>query len=178
MRRALVLGSSGSGKSTFARQLSQATGLPMISIDALYWQPGWQPSEPAAFEQRMIDAAERPMWIMDGNFLNHGAGVLRRAQADTIFWFDLPRWVCMSGIVSRVIRSYGQVRPEMAADCPERIDLEFFRYVWTYRSRQRPKLLAFFEGLRPDQTFVRFASRGEANRYLAGRSPAAVTIGA
>jgi len=178
MRRVLVLGSSGSGKSTFARQLSQATGLPMVSIDALYWRPGWQPSETAAFEQRMTEAAQQPAWIMDGNYLSQGVGALRRTLADTIFWFDLPRWVCMTGIMSRIIRSYGQVRPEMAEGCPEQIDLEFFRYVWTYRAQQRPKLLAFFEGLRPDQTFVRFATRGEANRYLVGRSPAAVTIGA
>lgn len=178
MRRVLVLGSSGSGKSTFARRLSQATGLPMVSIDALYWQPGWQPSEPGPFEQQMTQTAEQPEWIMDGNYLSQGAGLLRRTLADTIFWFDLPRRVCMTGILLRILRSYGKVRPEMAAGCPERLDLEFIRYVWTYRARQRPKLLAFFKGLRPDQHFVRFASRSEADQYLASRSTAAVTIGA
>jgi hypothetical protein len=55
----------------------------------------------------------------------------------------------------------------MAPGCPEKIDLEFFRYVWTYRRLQRPKLLRYFEGLRTDQTFVRFANRTEADRYLA-----------
>ena len=76
------------------------------------------------------------------------------------------------GILARIIGSYGQVRPEMAEGCPEKIDFEFFHYVWTYRARQRPKLLAFFEGLRPDQTFVCFTERAQADRYLANIAPA------
>ncbi|WP_315832649.1 DNA topology modulation protein [Bradyrhizobium prioriisuperbiae] len=177
MRRVMVMGSSGSGKSTFARRLSAATGLPMVSIDALYWQPGWRPSDPFSFERRMTEAANEPTWIMDGNYISH-CGELRRGLADTIVWFDLPRWVCMSGIFRRVITSYGQVRPEMAAGCPEQFDAEFIRYVWTYRRQQRPRLLAFFKGLRPDQTFITFTHRRQADDYLAHRATGLVTAGA
>jgi adenylate kinase family enzyme len=177
MRRVLVLGSSGSGKSTFARRLSQITGIPMVSIDAMFWQPGWRPCAPKSFEASMTQAANAPSWIIDGNYLAGGAGELRRARADTIFWFDLPRWVCLCGIVFRIAGSYGRVRPEMAEGCPERFDTEFIRYVWTYRAMQRPKLLRFFEQLRPDQDFVRFASRREAENYLAGQSSAPAAVG-
>jgi adenylate kinase family enzyme len=55
MRRVLVLGSSGSGKSTFARRLSQITGIPMVSIDAIHWPPGWRPATP---ESSMTQAAK------------------------------------------------------------------------------------------------------------------------
>ena len=72
----------------------------------------------------------------------------------------------MLGIMKRIAGSYGQVRPEMAEGCPEKIDFEFFRYVWTYRRQQRPKLLKYFEGLRADQSFVRFTERTQANAYL------------
>ena len=66
----------------------------------------------------------------------------------------------------------------MAPGCPEKIDWEFFRYVWTYREKQRPTLLAFFEGLRPDQTFVTFTDRAQAGRYLDGltSSPALASV--
>ena len=57
MQRILVMGSSGSGKSTFARRLSEATGIPFVSLDALFWKPGWQPSESADFEARVTEAA-------------------------------------------------------------------------------------------------------------------------
>ncbi len=88
-----------------------------------------------------------------------------------MIWFDLPRYVCMTGIMFRVASSYGRVRPEMAPGCPERIDLEFLRYVWTYRQQQRPRLLAFFGGLRADQTLICFNSRKQAEKYLARVPP-------
>ncbi len=109
---------------------------------------------------------------MDGNFTSQGAGELRRRLADTVIWFDLPRRTCMIGILGRIASSYGKVRPEMAEGCPEKIDFAFFHYVWTYRARQRPKLLNYFEGLRPDQTLVSFTARAQADRYLAGVVPA------
>jgi adenylate kinase family enzyme len=177
MRRVLVLGSSGSGKSTFAGRLSRITGIPMISIDAIYWQPGWRSSAPDVFEAAMTQAANQRSWIMDGNYLTRGAGELRRARADTVFWFDLPRWVCLSGVLFRIAKSYGRVRPEMAEGCPEQFDAEFMRYVWTYRAQQRPKVLGFLEGLRPDQDRIRFESRAAANRYLVNLSSGRAAVG-
>ena len=72
----------------------------------------------------------------------------------------------MLGIMKRIAGSYGRVRPEMAEGCPEKFDFEFFRYVWTYRRQQRPKLLNYFEGLRADQSLVCFTDRTQANHYL------------
>jgi adenylate kinase family enzyme len=165
MQRILVMGSSGSGKSTFARRLSAITGIPMVSVDALFWKPGWVESEKAEFHERLSAAARQPRWIMDGNFTSHLVE-LRRDACDTLIWFDLPRATCIIGILTRTAKSYGRVRPEMAEGCPEKLDLEFFRYVWNFRKQQRPKLLAYFEGLRPDQTFITFTQRSQADRYL------------
>ena len=166
MQRILVMGSSGSGKSTFARRLSEITGIPTVSLDALFWKPGWVASHTEEFRERVIEAVDQPCWIMDGNYPSNGAAELRRQRSDTVIWFDLPRFACMLGILKRIAGSYGRVRPEMAEGCPEKINLEFFRYVWTYRERQRPKLVRYFEGLRPDQSFVCFTARAEADRYL------------
>jgi adenylate kinase family enzyme len=166
MQRVLVMGSSGSGKSTFARRLSDITGLPFVSLDALYWKPGWVASDNAEFGARVAEVARRPQWVMDGNFTGSGAGELRRHSSDTVIWFDLPRRTCMLGIARRIAGSYGQVRPEMAEGCPEKIDFEFFRYVWTYRQVQRPKLMAYFQGLRADQSLVCFTDRAQAADYL------------
>ena len=145
--------------------------MPVVSLDALFWKPGWQPSEAAEFEARLTEAIRMPRWIMDGDYI-WWAGDVRRSAADAVVWFDLPRWACMVGIMSRIATSYGRVRPEMAQGCPERINVEFFRYVWTYRKKQRPTLVAFFEGLRPDQTFVTFTNRAQADRYLSDLAPA------
>lgn len=166
MQRILVMGSSGSGKSTFAQRLSATTGIPFVSLDAIYWKPGWVASDNAEFHQRVTEVALRPRWIMDGNYISNGAGELRRQACDGVIWFDLSRRTCMLGIARRIAGSYGRVRAEMAEGCPEQIDLEFFHYVWTYRQRQRPKLLKYFEGLRPDQSLVSFTDRTQASLYL------------
>ena len=73
----------------------------------------------------------------------------------------------MIGILSRIATSYGRVRPEMAEGCPERINAEFFRYVWTYRRVQRPKLLQYLEGLRADQ-ILDLLYRQDAGRSISG----------
>jgi adenylate kinase family enzyme len=167
MRRVLVMGCSGSGKSTFARELAGKLDLPFVSIDRIYWQPGWREPVISDFTTRMMLEAEKPAWVMDGNYITNGAGALRRERADTLIWFDLPRWICMLGIIRRSVVSYGNVRPEMAPGCPEKFDLEFWRYVWTYRDRQRAKEVSYFAGLRADQRFVTFKRRAQAQAFLA-----------
>ncbi len=167
MQRVLVMGCSGSGKSTFGRQLADRLGLPFVSIDRIFWQPGWREPKPEEFAAKMTLEAEKPAWVMDGNYTRNGAGELRRARADTIVWFDLPRWVCMLSIIHRSAASYGKVRPEMAPGCPEKFDWEFWRYVWTYRATQRPKLLAYFSALRADQRLETFTARAQVVEFLA-----------
>jgi adenylate kinase family enzyme len=176
MQRILVMGSSGSGKSTFARRLSGITGIPTVSLDALFWKPGWAPSNAAEFDKRIIEAVHQPRWIMDGDFISYGASDLRRQVTDAVIWFDLPRRTCMVGIITRIATSYGRVRPEMAEGCPEKIDTDFFRYVWTYRRKQRPKLMKYFEGLRPEQKLICFTDRKQADRYLRDVVPAASSV--
>src|ERR1700710_1131292 len=106
MERILVMGSSGSGKSTFARRLSAFTGIPTVSLDALFWKPGWMPSDAAEFQQRVAEAVRQPRWIIDGNYASSDAGEVRRGLADTVIWFDLPRRTCMTGIMTRIATSY------------------------------------------------------------------------
>jgi adenylate kinase family enzyme len=167
MQRVLVMGCSGSGKSTFGRALAGKLDLPFVSLDQLFWLPGWREPKMEDFTAKATRAAEGPAWVMDGNYTRYGAGELRRARADTIVWFDLPRWMCLAGVFHRIVTTYGTVRPEMAPGCPEQVDFEFLKYVWTYRALQRPKLLDYFSGLRGDQRFVTFTSRAHADDFLA-----------
>lgn len=168
MQRVLVMGCCGSGKTTFARALAAKFDLPLISLDRLFWQPGWRESDPGDFSRKVTHETAQTAWVMDGNYIRHGAGAMRRERADTVLWFDLPRHVCVAGILRRIVTSYGKVRPEMAPGCPERFDPAFLHYVWTYGKFQRPDLLEYFKGLRPDQRFVTFSTRAQASVFLSG----------
>ncbi|MBL8569606.1 MAG: DNA topology modulation protein [Phreatobacter sp.] len=167
MQRVLVMGCSGSGKSTFAMALAHKLGLPFVSLDALFWKPGWVEPDKTEFAAKMAEEAGKPSWVMDGNYKGH-AGELRRERADAVFWFDLPRGVCLTGALKRVVRSYGRVRPEMAAGCPEQLDFGFLRWIWDYRAKRRAGDVAFLSGLRPDQRLVTFTARRQADLFLAG----------
>ena len=147
MQRILVIGSSGTGKSTLARQLASRLGLPIIHLDKEYWLPGWVAPEPAAWQARVESLAAREAWVMDGNY--SGTFAIRVPRADAIVWLDLPRHIYFPRAVWRIVQSYGRVRPDLAPGCPEKVDLEFlFKWVWTYPTRSRPRTLRLIESLR------------------------------
>ena len=166
MRRVMVIGCSGSGKSTFAMRLAARTGLPFVSLDALHWQPGWREPDRGPWREIVRAAAAEDRWIMDGGYL--GTAGPRLARADTVVWFDLPRWICLAGVLGRIVTGYGRVRQEMAAGCPERFDLDFLRYVWTFDRRHRPLVVELVAALSPAQRLVQFRSRRDVDEFLTG----------
>lgn len=62
-------------------------------------------------------------------------------RADTLIWFDYPTLLCLWRALKRVAGSYGKVRPDLAPGCPERIDIDFLRYIWSFNRVQRPRIL-------------------------------------
>lgn len=146
MQRVLVIGSGGSGKTTFSLQLSDATGLPVIHLDQHYWNPGWIPTPDDEWSAtvRALCGAER--WIMDGNY--GGTLDTRVDAADAIVFLDTPRLTCIARVLRRRIAFRGRSRPSLPEDCPERITLGFLHWLWSYPSRRRPTILATLESLR------------------------------
>jgi adenylate kinase family enzyme len=96
---------------------------------------------------------------MDGNY----SGTLERrvAACDTVILLDVARTVCLWGVTHR-----GTTRPDMAAGCPEQLTLEFVRWIWSYPSRSRPKVLAVLDAVPGDRRIVRLRSRREMARFL------------
>jgi adenylate kinase family enzyme len=143
-RRIAVIGSSGSGKSTLSVALGALSGLPVIHLDQEYWLPGWTEPDRDWWNARLTDLAARPEWIIDGQY---GSSLLARLQrADLAIFLDLPTPVCLWRIARRIIGTYGRVRPDMGANCPEKFSLEFVHFVATFRRLQRPKVVAALGG--------------------------------
>jgi adenylate kinase family enzyme len=166
VRRILIVGNSGGGKSTLARRLGKRLSLPVIHLDVLFWKPGWVESEDAEFRPRVVEAlSAAPAWICDGNFT--GTFELRMSYADTIIWIDQPRLLCLIRAMRRVLIHPYSVRPDMAAGCREKIDFDFYRFIWTYDAEVRPKLEAALTTHGGHARLVRLTSDREIAAFLA-----------
>ncbi|MDQ2079063.1 adenylate kinase [Xanthobacteraceae bacterium Astr-EGSB] len=142
--RVLVLGCAGAGKTVFARRLAQSTGLPLVTLDQEYWQPGWVEPDKPHWVAKVETLIAAPRWIMDGTYL--GTLPLRLARADTVIFLDLPRWVCLWRAITRILRNFGRTRDDMAPGCPERFDWKFLTYIWSFPSTHRPRVVEALHG--------------------------------
>src|SRR5438067_7196770 len=88
-RRIAVIGTTGSGKTAFARRIAAAIGAPHIELDALFHGPGWVQAERNVFRARVKDAIAAPAWVTDGNYSSHLRDIIWPA-AETIVWLDYP----------------------------------------------------------------------------------------
>lgn len=165
MRRVLVIGSGGSGKSTVAKEIASRLRLPLVHLDALYWQPGWRATEKDVWDRTVRELIAAPCWVMDGNY--GGTLDARLARCDAVVFMDLPRVVCLWRVFKRVLEFRGRIRPDMAPECPERLSWEFLNWIWTYPSRRRPGILRRLASLRADQRAIVLSSRKAVRRFLA-----------
>ena len=146
-KRIMVIGSSGSGKSTMAKRLGERTGLPVIHMDAIYWQPGWVATPADEVYERATAAADRPAWVFDGN--HSKSRDYRMERADTVIYLDFSRFTCVWRVLKRWIRNYGKTRPDMGEGCPEKIDLDFLKFVWGHSPRLRKSVPPWLATIQP-----------------------------
>lgn len=163
MRKIVVLGCGGAGKSTFSRALGARLGLPVTHLDRLFWQPGWQATEEQAWREIQRGLVAGDAWVLDGNY----AGTLdvRLAAADTVIFLDFPRRICLTRVIRRTIASRG--RDIQAPGCPDKVDREFLSWIWNFRTQTRPEVLAAIaeHGKQTEQVIL--GSPREVRQFLA-----------
>jgi adenylate kinase family enzyme len=165
MRRVLVIGCPGAGKTTLARQLAERSRLPLVHLDFHYWRPGWQLPDSKEWRAQVLALADAPAWIMDGNYSS--TYDIRMPRADTLVWLDYPRSICMRRVLLRTLTGYGRTRPDLPESCPERLDIPFFRYVWNFPEKHRPRIENGIERFGGHLLIARLCSDREASRFLA-----------
>lgn len=165
-QRVVVIGSSGAGKSTFARRLGAATGLPVTHIDQLFWQRGWVQTPKSLYLERLAAVVAGERWIIEG--VNASTLDLRLPRTDLLIWLERSRFACLWRVARRVLASRGRVRPDMAPGCPEQLpDLEFLTYIWTFDTRIAPRIEAAIDRHGMRERTVRLTSDAAAEAWLA-----------
>lgn len=139
MKRIMIIGCPGSGKSTLSKQLAVKLKLPLVHLDQMYWKSNWQPISNEMFDELLLHEVQKDEWIIDGNYSRTIS--MRLEKCDTIIYLDYHRITCLLGVLKRVIKGYGKTREDMGENCPERLDADFLKYVWTFNQSRREEYL-------------------------------------
>ena len=158
MKKVMIIGCPGSGKSTFARALAKKTCLPLYCLDLMYWNPDRTTKPKEEFRANLRETVALPEWIIDGNY--NSTLELRLEACDTVIFLDYPLEVCLSGVEER----RGKPRPDMPWVETEP-DLEFIEFITKFNEESRPRIVGLLKQYKNKNVIV-FTSRGEADEYL------------
>jgi adenylate kinase family enzyme len=164
MKRIAVVGSPGAGKTTFVRKLATKVHLPVIHLDYYYHQKKYDYyNDKAAWIARVKQLIRQDKWIMDGNYASTFEPRFRRA--DTIIFLDYPRTLSMYRALKRRIQYQGRLRSEMPTDWKEKIDGEFFAYIWRFPYESRQRIVDALQQVKGKNVVI-LKSPKEASEYL------------
>jgi len=163
-KRIMVIGSPGSGKSTFSRKLAEATSLPLIHLDKEFWNSGWVETPREEWIKKQMCLISGDEWIADGNYCE--TMDIRLEKADTVINFKLSRTVCLLSYFNRVIRNAGKIRADMPDGCPEKFDFKFMKYIWDFPKKSGQRNIDIFEKSNNNNNIIVFKNRRESKHFI------------
>ena len=159
MKRAVVIGCSGSGKSVFSRKLRDVTGLTLYYLDMIWHKPDGTNISREEFDEKLRSIISRDSWIIDGNYQR--TLETRIKACDTVFLFDLPTETCIEGALSRI----GKRREDMPWFENE-LDPQFRQWIESFRENQLPEIYKLLEKYKNGRQIVIFRTREQADKFI------------
>lgn len=159
MKKVIVIGCPGSGKTTFSEKLNRCTGLPLYYLDAVWHKPDKTHIPREEFDQRIAEIFATPEWIIDGNY--NRTIEARLMECDTVFLFDLPTEVCLQGATERL----GKDRYDLPW-IEKELDPEFEGFIKKFSKTSLPEIYDLLNKYKENKNIFIFKSREEADEYI------------
>ncbi len=158
MKKVIIIGSPGAGKSTFARALHRKTHLPLYYLDMLWHKPDKTTISRQDFDCSLADILSQNKWIIDGNYSRTLES--RLIACDTVFFLDFPPEVCLQGVNDRI----GKPREDMPW-IEEAVDEELISCIKSFSKRELPHIYTLLKKYNYKSIII-FKSREESEKYL------------
>lgn len=159
MKKVIVIGCPGSGKSTFSKALHKITGIELLHLDMIFWNEDKTTVDKSVFIERLLKTIELDNWIIDGNY--ESTMELRMRECDTVIFLDYPLDVCLNGIEERK----GKARSDMPWTESDKEDLDFIEFVKNYNFKNRPKVIQLLNRYSYKDIYI-FSTRAQAEEFL------------
>ena len=161
MKKIIVIGCPGSGKTTFAEKLHKCTDLPLYHLDAIWHKPDKTHIPREEFDKRISEIFATDKWIIDGNYKR--TIEMRLRECDTVFLFDLPTDICLKGATERI----GKGRYDLPWIETE-LDPEFRHFIEDFPTDTLPYIYKLLEEYKKDKKIIIFHSRKQADDFIEG----------
>lgn len=159
MKKVIIIGCPGAGKSTFARKLSEATGLPLFYLDMIWHKPDKTNVTREEFDIKLKEILRKDRWIIDGNYIR--TLEMRLMECDTVFLLDYPLEICLSGARSRI----GKKHPDLPW-VEKEFDEEFRQFIIDFPENTLPQIYETLERCGKEKKIYVFKSREAVAKYL------------
>jgi adenylate kinase family enzyme len=168
-RRWVVIGTSGSGKSTAARLLAEKLSLPLIDSDNLNWMAGWKEKDHALFKKELLEALQVEAWVLDGAYARVREDVLPLAQG--VLWLDTGYLTCLSRVIFRTLLRWWKKEELWDAKNRERLGMLFEKdgLPWWVASTWHRRRKDFEERMKAERSgliWMRVRTKQDLEKFL------------
>lgn len=161
----MIIGCPGAGKSTFAVTLAKQTNLPLIHLDYYFFDLSYgYNADKTAWKERVAKLAQGNRWIIEGNYKSTLSE--RLSRADTIIYFDYPRYVILWRMLKRRIQYHGSSRPGMPASYVEKIDPNIVKLAWSFKRTNKPVIDKVLEKYKGSKKIIILKKASDAAHFL------------
>jgi adenylate kinase family enzyme len=160
MKKIVIIGSSGAGKSTFAHRLGEILRVEAFHLDRLFWRTGWKRTFRKKWRKIQQQLVQKDTWIIDGSY--HDTLNIRLNAAEIVIFLDMPTILCVWRVIKRHFIECS--RPDLPRLCQDRLDPTYLMKVWRFPRYDRKRLIKQVQGTRKEIVWLR--SRKEVSRFL------------